>query len=763
MTISESRHDGVLTRVAPFVVRRPWLVIGIWIAAVAVLSVYASRVQREFDVAARIKNSEATAVDSVVSTVLSSPFAQYAVLVVSGVPSPDSLDGLEILEQIVAAIDAVPGVSGTLSYLSAFDTLFRGPGEHGGTYVIVGLDASRDKVETMIPRLRRVTAGLRDSIARSHPAVTMRWGGSAPINVDIRSTSAAEAREAELRVLPLTLLLLFLAFGALAASLLPLVAAAIAIISALGLAALIDMVWPLSILLQNMASMIGLGVGIDYALLTVSRFREARSVGRDVNAAAIDASVHAGGMIALSGAAVCVGFGALLLVPVNEMRSMGLGGMLVVATSVLVALTFLPALLAILGYRVDAGRFLRGPSRGGPLQALWRTWGTHVVSHPAIVLVVATVVLGPLAWQATRLEAKLPRGNWLARGLEAGLAIGDLNRMHRGGVVNTVRVLVELRDATLYTGTGWTVVRRVARALEADARIARVVSVTGLPGDSLSASSLELLPPSSRRTLMSPDARMAVIEAVPRDSLDFTVVTALVRELRASDLIRRSASEGARVRVGGIAALSVDYDDAINARRVRIVGLVVALTLLALMIGFRSVLVPIKAVALNLLSVAVAFGAVVLVFQDGYGIRALGLDAPLNGVFAAIPILTFCIVFGLSMDYEIFLVSRVAEARRRLTEQEAIVEGLERTGGVITSAAAIMMVVFGAFALGNFLFIKILGFALAVAVFVDATFVRMAVGPALLALAGRWNWWPADRQRVSLRHHEDASTQSLRT
>jgi RND superfamily putative drug exporter len=168
------------------------------------------------------------------------------------------------------------------------------------------------------------------------------------------------------------------------------------------------------------------------------------------------------------------------------------------------------------------------------------------------------------------------------------------------------------------------------------------------------------------------------------------------------------------------------------------------MTLIALATGFRSILIPVKAVVLNLLSVGAAYGAMVLVFQDGYGAKLFGVAEVPGGVFPAIPILVFCVVFGLSMDYEVFLMARIAELRRTMDERSAIVEGLARTAGVITGAALVMIVVFGAFALGNFLFIKLLGFALAVAVLLDATIVRMAIGPALLVLGGRWNWWPGD-------------------
>jgi len=236
-----------------------------------------------------------------------------------------------------------------------------------------------------------------------------------------------------------------------------------------------------------------------------------------------------------------------------------------------------------------------------------------------------------------------------------------------------------------------------------------------------------------RRSYVAADRRAVLFDVVPRERADARDLVSLVRELRAVAADAVTGLPGARLRVGGLPALRADYDDAVRRRFPLVVALVLGGTLAALFIGFRSVLVPIKAVCLNLVSVAAGFGAVVLVFQDGVGAALLGL----------VPTLVFCTVFGLSMDYEIFLVARVAEARRSgLDERAAIVEGLAQTGPVITSAAAVMVVVFAAFTLGDFLVMQILGLALAVSVALDATVVRVAIGPALLALAGRWNWWP---------------------
>ena len=291
---------------------------------------------------------------------------------------------------------------------------------------------------------------------------------------------------------------------------------------------------------------------------------------------------------------------------------------------------------------------------------------------------------------------------------------------------------------------GWAATARIAQALVHDRRIRRVRSLPGLTNGIAPDSPLfAFVPNDVRRTFVSRDQRLALIEVVPADDLDGSELPALARDLRALDAGAMSGEPGARLLVGGVPALNADYADTIHLRTPLVVILIVGGTLLALAVGFRSVLVPLKAVALNLLTVGAALGIVVLVFQDGFGARLLGLTAPLDGVFAAVPLLVFCIVFGLSMDYEVFLLSRVAEARRRgASEGVALVTGVGRSGRVITSAASIMVVVFGAFALGDFVLVKILGVALAAAVVLDATLVRLAVGPALLALAGRWNWWP---------------------
>jgi RND superfamily putative drug exporter len=268
-----------------------------------------------------------------------------------------------------------------------------------------------------------------------------------------------------------------------------------------------------------------------------------------------------------------------------------------------------------------------------------------------------------------------------------------------------------------------------------------VISITTLAESKRS--SLGDLSRETRRTFLSRDGRAALLEVLPKGSVSLSDQVNWVRELRKTGGAALTGIPGAKLSIGGIPALNADYETIVRGRFASVMSLVVVGTLLALLAGFRSLFAAVKAIALNLLSVAASFGALVLVFQDGHGISLLGVPAGTGSVFPIVPIVAFAIVFGLSMDYEVFLVARVLEARRSgLSEMDAIPEGLARTAGLITSAAAIMIVVFAAFTLGTFLVVKMTGFTLAVAVFIDATLVRIVIGPALLRIAGDWNWWP---------------------
>ena len=734
--------------IASFLVRhRRWVAV-VWLTLAVALIPGAVHVEEHLDVAARADGSESDLVTKELTARFGSPFARSVILVATGIPSPRVASGHEVLSAIVASVEHAPGVRRTISYLDNSDTLFLG---EGGTsaFIVVGLDALTRRPDTLIAPLRAATTRLSDTLRARYPELSLRWTGEVALNADLRRVSAADAQRAERRALPLTLLLLVLAFGSIAAGFLPVASAMLAIGITLGAAALIARVWPLSVLLQNVVTMLGLGLGTDYALLVVSRFREARAAGRDRAEAAEEAARHTGRTIALSALAVGIGFLALLAVPLNELRSIAVGGLLAVCASASFATTALPGILAWNGPGIDLGRVRRYDDRSGER---WRRWGRFVGAHPLLVLIVFGVPVGVLALQSTRLRAELPRGDWLPSEMESARALHDLRGMQRGGVVQEISVVLELPPGVSATSdAGWSATSRLTEALSRDSAVASVRSLPSLTSAGAGflprASLLAMVPEDIRGAFASRDGGAALVQIIPRGEVQGADLTRYIRRVRSLDAGAASGLPGSRIRVGGLPAFNADYEDAIGGRFFGIVAAIVGGTLLVLALGFRSLLVPIKAVALNLLSVAGAFGAVVLVFQEGHGASLLGLAEPVDGTFPAIPILVFCTVFGLSMDYEVFLVARVADARRSgHDERSAIAEGLARTGGIITSAAAIMVVVFGAFTLGSFLLIKMLGFALAVAVLLDASVMRVAIGPALLVLAGGWNWWPGERR-----------------
>jgi RND superfamily putative drug exporter len=331
--------------------------------------------------------------------------------------------------------------------------------------------------------------------------------------------------------------------------------------------------------------------------------------------------------------------------------------------------------------------------------------------------------------------------------------------MGRAGIVYSLRVILELpTESIAETDSGWNTLDRLTKRLASDPRTDRVISITTLAESERS--SLGSLSRETRRTFLSRDGRAALLEVLPKASVSLNDHVNWVRELRKTGGAALTGIPGAKLSIGGIPALNADYETIVRGRFASVMSLVVVGTLLALLAGFRSLFAAVKAIALNLLSVAASFGALVLVFQDGHGSSLLGVPAGTGSVFPIVPIVAFAIVFGLSMDYEVFLVARVLEARRSgLSEMDAIPEALARTAGLITSAAAIMIVVFAAFTFGSFLVVKMIGFTLAVAVFIDATLVRIVIGPALLRIAGDWNWWPGGlasaRRSGSVLHGND--------
>src|ERR1700685_279298 len=394
--------------------RRLW-VSGIVLAATIALLPFSFHAERHLETATRVEGSQAETVREELANRFRSPFVDQVVLVIQGLPPAGSEEGGQALETIVRGLRDQPGVSGVVSYLDLRDPIFLGRG--GGTFVIVGLTSTDGPVESLVPQLHQLASSLENQLRGRYPAVKLELTGEIPLNFDIRKASADDVRRGESLVIPATLALLLVAFGSLIAALIPLAVGKLAIATTLAITGFLAQRWHLSILVQNLATMLGLGLGIDYALLMISRFREAIAAGHAGSVASVIAARQAGRTLLISASTVAIGFLALLTVSISEIRAIGVAGFLVTGISVLLTNTLLPAALLLLGPRIDLGRLpftaKLDAHRTERTGIRWRQWGKVIVAHPWLALLLAGTPLLLLAWQVRRLDNSLPQGDWL--------------------------------------------------------------------------------------------------------------------------------------------------------------------------------------------------------------------------------------------------------------------------------------------------------------------------------------------------------------
>src|SRR5271156_5323770 len=361
--------------------RRFWLAMSGFVMALALLP-FSFRVERRLETAVHIRGGESEKVDLELAQRFQSPYAHRIVLVISGIPDPDSAQGADALGFLTSSLRSVPGVAGAISSVDWPDPMFTG--NNGGALIIVGLDPHDETVEALVPKLRAKADWMEGQLRSQYPDIKLEITGETPINFDLRKVSADDVKHAEERAMPVTLVLLLLAFGSLVAALLPLGVGMLSISMAMGAAALLAHYLRLSILVQNVATMLGLGLGIDYALLMVSRFREALAEGCDPGCAADIAAGQAGRTLIISATTVAIGFSALLTVPISELRSIGIAGLLVTVLSVMLCTFILPWVLGLVGHRINsarvplpAKRFKTRESLCAP-SARWERWGNIV-------------------------------------------------------------------------------------------------------------------------------------------------------------------------------------------------------------------------------------------------------------------------------------------------------------------------------------------------------------------------------------------------
>jgi uncharacterized membrane protein YdfJ with MMPL/SSD domain len=616
------------------------------------------------------------------------------------------------------------------------------------------------------------------------PGLTLLLTGVAPATQDQAEQAERELVQAETVSFPFAALILVLVFASLVAAGLPLVVAALAIPTSLGGVFLAAQVTELSIYVQNVATMLGLALAIDYSLFMVSRFREELARGRPVGVAVEITVGTSGKAVTFSGLAVAVGLSGLLLFEPAALRSFGIGGALVVAASIFYALTFLPAVLGMLGPRVNALsvaglRDRIGGALGRPVgiaadrarASRWERVAHAVMARPVAVLIPTLAFLLLVGTPFLRLSQGIPDASVLPAGIESREAAVALATEFRPGETSPIIVLASVDGSP-------TDAANVQRILDLGAAIDAVDRIDRVEGPFAG-----LVDPTTGTELDA--AGIAALYAAPRDQLPPELAAGLDRleatYLRGSTVrldaisplsplspagtavvpaIRAVSVAGVTTQVGGLAADGRDFMASQSATVPYAIGLTLTASAVILFLLFGSVVIPIKAVIMTLLSITASFGALVFIFQDGNFANILDFESP-GFTIAGNPIIMFSVLFGLSMDYEVLLLSRIQEAYRRTGDNTAsVAEGLARTAGVITGAALIMVVVFSAFALAESITIKSIGVGMAIAVLIDATIVRVLLVPATMRLMGRWNWWapgPLGRlaDRLGFSHVED--------
>ncbi len=736
----------VMDTLARAVIRHRALVAGVWLIAVLVAGVFAARLPQVVRGGADpIPSSETGAVIRAIEGAFGrGTYYQMPVVVTCDSLAATDLGFAGVAGDIAYALESSPAVRKVVSYWNSGSKELLGRDGHSALLLVTPEVGSFSEAEALTPVLR-------DSVRRWLPAgFRAHVTGTTAMLYDLDITSSSDLLAAERIGLPITLVILLVVFQAPLAALLPIVLALVSITLCNAALFFMSRATPVSVFALNTASMIGLGVGVDYALFISSRFRAARRAGAPATDAARRAVAEVGGAVVFSAATVAVGFLALLLVDAPFLRAIAFGGTCVVATSGLAAVTLLPALLAWLGGAVDWPRRPRAAdTRAVPRrEGAWTRWAHTVMAHPWPALIVAGMILVGLAWPVLGLRSwnvgarNLPSDTESRRGFEV-----LREQFSIGWMGPTVLVLEAAPGRTVWEPRATRAVLGTAARLERDPRVDDVTGFTAL------ADALEWLPQPPRsvndlpplvqpvaREVVSADGRLAVLAVLPALDPPTREAADLVRDLRRRGFPEAPAA-GLTVRAGGPAAGLVDFDDALFGAMPRVVAAVLLLTFAVLLVTFRSVVIPAKAIVLNLLSVLGSYGFLVLVFQHGVGARWLGLDPP-GGLNSFIVLMLFTILFGLSMDYEVFLLSRIRDAYGRTGEtRAAVAAGLEETAGIITSAALIMISIFAAFGFTRLTATREFGLGLAFAVLLDATLVRVVLVPALMVLAGPLNWW----------------------
>jgi RND superfamily putative drug exporter len=686
-----------LARLAHFTARHRWPVIGVWLVLTMLGGVAAGKLSSRWFQSFSVPGKSAYEASQRTLKTFGAGVRPPNVVVFH--TAGDATKSAAIEQAMKRAAATMPGAL-TSSYFSTHDSTYVSRDRHTTFLEVYPPGRSSFDTKSKAERMRAAAAtglpaGITVNVTGHDPLEEASSHGS--------NGSSSVLLEAVIGGLGALVILLFV-FGTLPAVLIPLAVAVAAILNTFTLVWALTYVTDVSIVVEFLIALVGLGVAIDYALLMVFRFRDELREGNDVESALVETMTHAGHSVIVSGSTVAVGLVSMVIIPLPFIRSIGIGGMLIPAVSVLAAITLLPAMLSVLGTRINSVRVMprRFVDRGHPEDGAWGRWARFVLRRPVAVAAVGLTIVGVLVGFGTQLN---PNEAQLKNFPGTGTAIAGREQLTTAGispgVMKPFDVLVE-------------------RGGDPEQVAAKLRTVPGLVGATV--------PAGWERGSTS------LVEAFPAIDGSAPGIQGIVDRTNAS-------LKGTGGTLTGVAAVDRDFVHALFGNFPYVLAFVLVLTLILLTRAFRSIVLAIKAALLNLVSLAAAFGIVVFVFQEGHGSSLWNIDAT-QSVTAWIPLMIFAFLFGLSMDYEVFMLTRMREAYDETgSTNKAIELGVARTGKLVTSAALILMFAFLVLSSSPGYEIKLFAIGLAAGIIFDATVIRALLVPALMRLLGNANWW----------------------
>ncbi|GAC1375714.1 MAG: MMPL family transporter [Ktedonobacteraceae bacterium] len=719
-----------------------WLIVGIWMVAAVIALPFAPQANQVLLSGGFVSpDAESQKAIDVLTQKLHLSQTIVQVIFTSQHYSVEDPQFVQQTQQALAGLRGWPEVQQIISFE---DNPRQVSTDRHAAYVDINLRSDPDAAAKLLPDLERRLQKV--------PDVQSHIGGGPVFYEDIQSVSENDLRRAELLAFPFAIIALLLVFRSVVASILPALVGGCAVVVSLALIFGLGHITPLSIFVLNITTLFGLGLGVDYSLFMVSRFREEIAHGHSIADSVAITVATAGRAVAFSGLTVSIGLFGLTFFHINMLHSVGLGGILVVLLAVLAALTLLPAMLAILGLRVNSlpvkiprlwGRASAVSELVGEHHGFWYRLSQFVMRYPVRIFIPILLLLIGFGLPFLGVRFSAPDASILPPNVPSrssyDLLVSRFNQRETTPILMAVQTKGDILTPENIKNLYYYVKR-----LEADPRVERVDSIVSAdPRFTLDQYELLYTHP---QLIADPYVGAFLKSSVAGNTMFVQVISKYgmvdpQSQILVQTIRNTNPGHGISVLVDGGTAGNIDYVNSLYTDFPKAVLIIALTTYIVLFLLFRSLLLPLKAIAMNTLSILASYGALVLIFQDGFLHQLLGFT-PLGFVEASSPILLFCSLFGLSMDYEVFLLSRIQESFWQTGDNtRAVAIGLQRSGGIITSAAVIVIVVSACFATADIILVKALGIGMALAVLIDATLVRGLLVPATMRLLGDWNWW----------------------